>query len=751
MREDSADSYPASTSKSRRHRDEKGLSTPGGAGAGVGPEDRIGQLNIAAAFMGLLVVLHGLAYFLAPGWLWGVNTLFFLVASAAIAAMILALAFSVPGLADYAMRVLGAAGKTRPISLFSDKVVAVVLAGALALLVFWRLGVGDPVAAGWIFHYPHAPGGPVPPGTPLSLPVPLEALAGLLSKALDVNYPQIVRGLAVAFGVLFVCTLVLIPPRSGAKGGAGATGMTLAVSGAALVFMSARADLALEVFLTAAFLCLGVASMERRVSPYWAGLPAWLAAFTHPVGLALLPAWAFLVWRGRYASRGRDFWIALAISIAALVGGLGLIDILGPPATSTFLAEMRGLWASGSGTRAEWVLGQIGEGKALGSAFKAGGWLLERIWGTFNGLALAAPVGLALSLALVVGRGWRTLGGTGKFLAFTSVATGLLAFLAGPYAGPPRVWALYCPAGVCLTLLGVWWLMEGVVSGHRFRAAALGCVALSAFHLLPFLPYSADPTLGAETLSLQASSSSPWDVRGRAGALEEVSVFYLSQGDTLTAAETLSRAFDARPNPLYLGAAGSYYVTARRYGRAERQFERLVAAQPLDVEANLSLGILHAIRGDMERARSYLLVAYGDTSLSLPEPTIDSRSDWVDMPKGPEREALITGRIEGRYEATEIFIKGEEAARRGLLEVAERRYRAALDAYPNWGKMQYEVHLHLGTIYAMQSRFREAAYEMLLGLNSYRDYKLCTYIVNGVGYGPARPRATSSHLPPSAE
>jgi tetratricopeptide (TPR) repeat protein len=240
-------------------------------------------------------------------------------------------------------------------------------------------------------------------------------------------------------------------------------------------------------------------------------------------------------------------------------------------------------------------------------------------------------------------------------------------------------------------------------------------------------------------------------VRGRAGALEKLSVFYLSEGDTLAAAESLSRAFDARPNPLYLGAAGSHYVTARRYGRAERQFERLVAARPLDVEANLSLGILHAIRGDMEGARSYLLVAYGDTSLSLPEPTIDSKSDWVDMPKGPEREALITGRIEKRYEASGIFVKGDEAARRGLLQVAERRYRAALDTYPNWGRMQYEAHLHLGTIYAMQGRFREAAYELLLGLDSYGDYKLCTFIVNGIGYGPARPRAISTHLPPSAE
>lgn len=745
MREDSADDSRASRSESRLHPDETGRSAQGGGDAGVGP------LSIAAAFMALIAVLHGLAYFLTPAWLWGANTLFFLVAPGAIAAMVLALVFLIPGVAGYAMRSIEAAGRTRLVSLFGDRVVAVVLAGALAFLVFWRWGVSHPVEAGWIFHYPHAAGGPVAPGAPLSLPVPLEAVARFLSEALDVNYLQIVRGLAVAFGVLFICVLVLIPPRSSAKGGAGVTGMTLAVSGAALVFMSARADLAFEVFLTAAFLCLGVASMERRVSPYWAGLPAWLAAFVHPMGLALLPAWAFLVRRGRYGSRGRDFWIALAVSMAALIGVLELIDIVGLPATSTFLAEMRGQWATGSGTRAEWVLGHIGEGKALGPAFMAGGWLVERIWGTFNGLALAAPVGLALSLALVVGRGWRTLGATGKFLALTSLATGLLAFLAAPYAGPPRVWALYCPAGLCFTLLGIWWLMEGGASGHRFRAAALGCVALSATHLLPFLPYSTDPTLGAEALGLQASSSSPWDVRGRAGALEELSVFYLSKGDTLAAAESLSRAFDARPNPLYLGAAGSHYVTARRYGRAERQFERLVAARPLDVEANLSLGILHAIRGDMEGARSYLLVAYGDTSLSLPEPTIDSKSDWMDMPKGPEREALITGRIEKRYEASGIFVKGDEAARRGLLEVAERRYRAALDAYPNWGRMQYEVHLHLGTVYAMQGRFREAAYELLLGLNSYRDFKLCTFIVNGVGYGPARPRATSSHLPPSSD
>jgi tetratricopeptide (TPR) repeat protein len=259
-------------------------------------------------------------------------------------------------------------------------------------------------------------------------------------------------------------------------------------------------------------------------------------------------------------------------------------------------------------------------------------------------------------------------------------------------------------------------------------------------HLIPFVSGAADPGLGIEKLGLEASGSSPWDVRGRARAMEEVSGFHLLEGDTVAAADMLSQAYDMRPNPHYLGTSGYYYMRGERHDRAIEQFERLVADDPLDVEANLSLGILHAYRGETERARRYLLVAYGDTSLHFPEPIIHAKTDWEDMPEGPERAAIVRERTNLRAYAIDIFVRGDEAVSRGLLDLAEEQYRAALDAYPYWGRMQYEVHCRVGTLYAVKGRFREAAYELLLGLNSFRDYKLCTFMINGVGYGQARLR-----------
>jgi tetratricopeptide (TPR) repeat protein len=240
-------------------------------------------------------------------------------------------------------------------------------------------------------------------------------------------------------------------------------------------------------------------------------------------------------------------------------------------------------------------------------------------------------------------------------------------------------------------------------------------------------------------------------VRGRADALENLSVFYLANGDTLTASGLLSDAYDARPNPLYLGTAGSYFAHSGRLDLAEREFARLAEARPLDVEANLSLGALHAIRGDMRGAREYLLRAYGDTALVLPEPDVDSRADWEGMEKGPEREKFIRARVQKRQTSSKLFNEADQAARQGLLDAALRQYQRALRAYPRWGKMQYEVHSHVGTVYAMQGRYREAAYELLVAINYYDNQPLCYYIINAVGYGPARPSAVKPHARPSAD
>jgi tetratricopeptide (TPR) repeat protein len=327
------------------------------------------------------------------------------------------------------------------------------------------------------------------------------------------------------------------------------------------------------------------------------------------------------------------------------------------------------------------------------------------------------------------------------------LSAAIFACTAAPFSGAPRSWGLYAPAGACITIYAVWWLMNRVENTRQYRAVVLGAAVLSLMHLLPALYVSTDPDASTEILVVNASSSTPWDVRGRADALEQLSAMHLAKGDTLTAAVRLTQAWDARPNPLYLGVAGTYYANTSRFSLAEKEFARLVAVRPNDVEANLSLGILLAVRRDMEGAKRFLLIAYGDTTFSLPEPKMDTSADWENMPKGPERERLIRGRASRRFAASAAFVKGDDAARRGLLDAAMRQYEQALSIYPRWGKMQFEAHTHVATIHAMQGRFREAAREMLLGVNSYRNYATCYYIVNGVGYGPVRPAAAAIHAP----
>ncbi len=725
----------------------------GSAGDGRGllktPEAGGRPLARVVAFLALVLLLHAVAYFIAPGWLWGANTLYGLTAASAVAALLLAGLFLVPQVASSAMVPLDAAARSRLTSLFGDKVVALALAAVLALALFWRLGVTDPVVNAWLYHYPYYLRQVVAPQAGVSLPVPLDSMTSGLSQLLDMSYPAADRAVIVGLGAAFVCLLVLWPLSGRATGRRAAPGVLLALSGAGLIFLGSRADLALAVVATSVFVALGSAAAGGRKSPLWAGLAAICAAIANPIGLALLPAWAFLVWRGADRPKASRFWAALVSSSAIFVALQGLFNLTGRPASASLLTEIRDLWGTWSGTHAHWVLGGIGGGGALEAASKVGGWFVERAWGTANALLLVAPVGLALALAAVAGKGWKSR--EGAFIGVAALLTGAFAFAASPYPGPPRVWGIYAPAGICATAFGAWWLMETFRDHRRYRALLLGCVVLSLVHLVPALLGPSDPRMGTEMLSLEASAPSPWDVRGRAQALEELSAFHLGLGDTLSAAGDISLAWKAVPNSLYLGTAGAYYASVRRYDLAEDAFDLLVKQRPLDVEANLSLGILHAVRADMEGAKRYLKVAYGDTSLSLQLPEIDTREDWEDMPKGPERERLIKDRIRRRNEATEVFIRGDEAARRGLLSAAERQYKRALEIYPGWGRMQYEAHSHIGAIYAMQGHYREAAYELLIAISSFRNYALCYFIVNGVGYGPARPQAASPHMAPATE
>lgn len=691
--------------------------------------------ELTSASFGAVLVLHGLAYYLLPGWLWGAGTLHPLGGVSAAALLLLGALSLVPGVALPVAAALARAWDSRPLWFLRDAVGMVVSAGTIAVILFWKLGVQDPVANAWLFHAPYTQAMGEAPSPAHSMPALVHLAASGLSKALDVSNAQAVRGMAVALGAALCCAMSLIPIRR-ETGARPAAGFLLALSGASLIFISPRADLALEAFAAAAFVVLGVASRDRGISPIWAGIPAVCAAVAHPIGFPLLPAWAFLVWR-RGRAPVRALWLSLIGAVAVTVAALAVIDLALGDAFQQLGGVVRSLWLSGSGTGAGWVLRWAGEGAAPSSFLGALGWLLERVWGTVNGLLLTAPVGLALAAVAVVRGGWRAGSPTLAFLGFAAAVACIFAFAAAPYQGPPRTWGIYGPAGIFLTAFGAWWLIEQFPRGRRFKALALSAVVISLIHLLPPLFASKHVGYGAVRLGELASAPSPWDTRGRAAALEGLGAFRLTTGDTLSAAAQLTDAWEVWRDPLYLGTAGTYYVGMKRYGLAEQAFAALVEARPYDSEANLSLGIIHALQGDYAAAKAYFLVAYGDTSLTLPEPEFDT-DEWVDWPHGPERQRARETRMEMRKNSQETFQQGEKAADRGDLQMAERLYKRALEIYPLWGRMQYEVHYHLGTLYAMQGRTREAAYEYLLGINSYRNYPLCYFVANGVGYGPTR-------------
>jgi tetratricopeptide (TPR) repeat protein len=690
---------------------------------------------LASALLAVALVLHGLGYYLLPGWLWGADTLYSLSGGSVGAMLVLGVLSLWPRSALISLAVLNKAWDISPRWATKDVVSATVLVGTLSALMFWKMGVPDPVGGAWLFHAPYI--GPAATYTPTvhSLPLLMQMVASGLTHLLDTGHAQTVRGITIGLGVVFCCLTMIVPRREGLDWRV-MVGFLLALSGAVLVFIGPRADLAFEAFATATFLILGLISLHGYVSPFLPGLIACCAALVHPLGLALLPAWAFLLWRRRGAGIS-TFWLALIGSLAVVAAALVILDVTVGGALDQLVWGIKSIWGTGSGTRASWVLDSFGGGGALGSVAGLLGWLLERIWGTFNGLLFVAPVGLSLAVAALVSRSSRPASSALAFLGIAVLVTGLMAFCAAPYSGPPRSWGLYVPLGVCVTVAGAWWLAQQLARGISFKAVALGAVVISLIHVLPLLSASKRVELGAERLSWLVTAPSPWDVRGRATALEQMGAFYLVAGDTLLAAEQLKEAWRMRPNPLYLGAAGTYYAGLKRYDLAEDQFSALVEARPQDREANLSLGIVKALNGRYDDARQYLLIAYGDTSLTLPEPVIDTPY-WVDLPHGPEREEIREHRMGLRKNSQDTFEVGEDAFKRGDLSGAEQLYKRALQIYPNWGRMQYEVYCHVGTIYSMRGQTKEAAFEFLRALHSYRNYPLCYFIENGVGYGPVR-------------
>jgi hypothetical protein len=238
------------------------------------------------------------------------------------------------------------------------------------------------------------------------------------------------------------------------------------------------------------------AAQDRSRSLLAAALATGATVATHLSAVwlagALPVAW---LWRWRAGGSGQGFPSRPALR----EGGLGAALALVPPAVAAVAVAAFGVPLAG------FSLTTFGGGdgrlfvplRGVETAYESFTLFSAPHLAAFgNEVLLVAPAGALLALAGGFGRranGRRTDAGTWVLAAATGGALAY-AFLFNPdmAAVAPRLgalneWDLFAFLAVPLTLLGLWWLRTAMDPGRERDALALGVLALSAAHTVPWL------------------------------------------------------------------------------------------------------------------------------------------------------------------------------------------------------------------------------------------------------------------------
>ena len=317
-----------------------------------------------------------------------------------------------------------------------------------------------------------------------------------------------------------------------------------------------------------------------------AGLVFLFTVPAHVTAVALLPSLVYLAAvTGDPTGRGRRVALALGIPLVVMIGG-ALV-----------------LWGD---------LGRFGETlrENLGLTLPLAGIHGDRIAYTllspahfrdfFQEQLLLGPAAalLAVPLLLLAGRPSRPV----VFLFVAGLPWWVVSFLYNRAIGAARDWDLFAAASVPLLLAAAWILSQPSAS-RRLRPAAALLVAVSVFHLVPWVAVGADAAASRErlrTLFAPEAKVSPFAVQY---VFEQIGTEALDRGDVAVAEESYTRAWLATRNPRLGGNLGALLVAQGKVDEALKVLWQAADRDTTNEVVWFQLAGALVAKGDVQSAR----------------------------------------------------------------------------------------------------------------------------------------------------
>lgn len=500
--------------------------------------------------------------------------------------------------------------------------------------------------------------------------------------------------LSVACGVAYLLLAAVFAREVGEdRWGRGITFFLLALAGTTRLFYGFVETTPLLAALAMLYLVLGVRLARGKGSAAGVALAGTLALVVHPLAVLLLPSLVFVLARGGGAGRGRRLsW--LLIPVLALAAGGFLMASGGLGLGETLRVTLGGNLLPFHGA------------PSLRAPYTFFSWLHLRDLLELE--MLLGPFAAGLVLLLLVTGGHRRLGGDGWFLLVGGGPWWLFSLLIYPGLGFPRQWGLFVPGFTALIMVAGMLLAR--VPGRRerattARAAAGALVALSLFHLIPWVGISLEPDRASARIAGLYGPGSDQSGHARSATFDQLGTYFLSRGQTDNAELAYKEAVTAdTTNGYAAGHLGSIMLAGGKTAEAARLLEWATRQDP-DREY-LYYELANAYR---ELGRTAPAMASYRRALAL---NPDFRQAYINL-SVMERQA---GRLDSTQALLETALKrfpGDPQILGNLARLQQERgdtasavamYRSVLEKDPDNANVAY----NLGALLIQQDKPKEA-------------------------------------------
>ena len=519
-------------------------------------------------FCAFLILIHLVASFFPHLRLWGINLLHYFSLEFRLAVCAIGLLILVPKvnkiLAEVLTRVF-----TRIAKKFKqmNKYLKYSLISLLGLIIFWILRAKTPLLGDGYLR-----AGEIKLGRLFSITEPLDFYLHLLVSRLSGLDGYTTYGvLSCIAGALYIFLILLFCDLWGKDGKEKLfIFLILATMGATGLFFGYIESYSFMYVAMIAYILFGIRYLKQRSGFVWPCLFLLLAAGFHLSALFVLPSLFYLAFaalpqptrlkvrRIHKTKRVKFTNMVSLVCVISLIGvGLYLLKTYSPE-------EPPG----------SFLIYPFGGGESFYSFFS-----LAHLLDFVNHQLLISPVSVVLCMVFLIFWRWINFKENAvKFLMWLMVCSFSFALLVDPKLGYARDWDLFAFAGLGVTLLGLY-LMVNIF--RREKVTELGrmtmiLVITSLIFTLPWILVNASE----ESAIARFENLLKMDEKRAAHGCETLACYYRDKGEHEKTIELWKNAISINPNPRYFGQLGVTYLTLKRYDQAIEALKRALQMAP---------------------------------------------------------------------------------------------------------------------------------------------------------------------------